>query len=64
MLNANEQETHLSHKPRYKFVTPTMLSLMNQTHICYLSTSKLNDSAANFFREPDYTEKSHVEFFT
>ena len=26
MPNTNEPETHLSHKPRYEFVTQTMLS--------------------------------------
>ena len=36
-LHTNEQETRLSHKPRYAFVTQTRLTLMNQKHICIIN---------------------------
>ena len=33
ILNTNEPETHLSQKPRYKFVTQTMMKKMKPKHI-------------------------------
>ena len=37
MLNTNEPETHLSHKPRYKSVTQTMMKNNEpETHFCLI----------------------------
>ena len=38
MFNANEPETHLSHKPRCEFVTQTMLNTNEpETHLSHKS---------------------------
>ena len=38
MLNTNEPEAHLSHKPRYKFVTQTMMkNNETETYICHIN---------------------------
>ena len=36
MLNTNEPETYLSHKPRYEFATQTMLNTYEpETHLSH-----------------------------